>query len=220
MYNTTWPHLFWKIFVDFLTSTLLRAQNTTLLSKAWRRFFQILWPSQKTQTLILSVTSVKPEVLWFLNIAQIINALSTYQIFKFILVSSRLWGYYSRFFTIPLSDFSFFWEKLVKISVWYWLALFWSHLGQVRLEKWKSLFKCTLAVFQVNRTLASKSSCSVLFTKSRLPVIYQECFPTMAARASVVTLFFHGKWRNFFTQYLCTFLVEDGSKTYELCELE
>ena len=51
MYNTTWPHLFWKIFVDFLTSTLLRAQNTTLLSKVRRRFFQILWPSQKTQTL-------------------------------------------------------------------------------------------------------------------------------------------------------------------------
>jgi hypothetical protein len=29
----TCPHLFFKIFVDFLTSTLLRAQNTTLLSK-------------------------------------------------------------------------------------------------------------------------------------------------------------------------------------------
>ena len=51
MYNTTWPYLFWKIFIDFLTSTLLRAQNTTLLSKVRRRFFQILWPSQKTQTL-------------------------------------------------------------------------------------------------------------------------------------------------------------------------
>ena len=43
MYNTTWPHLFWKIFVDFLTSTV---------SKIRRRFFQILWPSQKTQTLL------------------------------------------------------------------------------------------------------------------------------------------------------------------------
>ena len=31
--------LFWKIFVDSLTSTLLRAQNTTLLSKVWQRFF-------------------------------------------------------------------------------------------------------------------------------------------------------------------------------------
>ena len=51
MYNTTWPHLFWKIFVDFLTSTLLRAQNTTLVSKVQRRSFQILWPSQKIQTL-------------------------------------------------------------------------------------------------------------------------------------------------------------------------
>ena len=30
---------------------LLRAQNTTLLSKVQQRFFQILWPSQKTQTL-------------------------------------------------------------------------------------------------------------------------------------------------------------------------
>ena len=44
-------HLFWKIFVGFLTSTLLRAQNTTLLSKVRQRFFHILWPSQKTQTL-------------------------------------------------------------------------------------------------------------------------------------------------------------------------
>ena len=34
-----------------MTSTLLRTQNTTLLSKVRRRFFQILWPSQKTQTL-------------------------------------------------------------------------------------------------------------------------------------------------------------------------
>ena len=51
MYNTTCPHLFWKIFVDFLTSTLLRAQNTALLSKVRQRFFQILWPSQITQTL-------------------------------------------------------------------------------------------------------------------------------------------------------------------------
>ena len=53
MYNTTCPHLLLKIFVDFLTSTLLRAQNTTLLSKVRRRFFfQILWPSQKIQTLL------------------------------------------------------------------------------------------------------------------------------------------------------------------------
>ena len=52
-------HLFWKIFVNFLTSTLLRAQNTTLLSKVRQRFFQILWPSQKTQTL----TDVKMK-LW------------------------------------------------------------------------------------------------------------------------------------------------------------
>ena len=48
MYNTTCPHLFLKIFVNFLTSTLLRLQNTTLLSKVRRRFFQIF---QKTQTL-------------------------------------------------------------------------------------------------------------------------------------------------------------------------
>ena len=38
MYNTTWPYLFLKIFY-FLTSTLLPAQNTTLLSKVQRRFF-------------------------------------------------------------------------------------------------------------------------------------------------------------------------------------
>ena len=50
MYNC--PHLFWKIFVDFLTSTLLRAQKTTLLSKVQHFFFQIMWPSQKTQTLM------------------------------------------------------------------------------------------------------------------------------------------------------------------------
>ena len=31
---------------------LLRAQNTTLLSKVGRRIFQILWPTQKTKTLI------------------------------------------------------------------------------------------------------------------------------------------------------------------------
>ena len=42
---------FKKIFVNFLTSTLLCAQNTMLLSKVQQRFFQILWPSQKTQTL-------------------------------------------------------------------------------------------------------------------------------------------------------------------------
>ena len=39
MYNTTCPHLFLKIFIDFLTSTLLREQNTTLLSKVRRIFF-------------------------------------------------------------------------------------------------------------------------------------------------------------------------------------
>ena len=39
-----------------MTSTLLRAQNTTLLSKVRRRFFQILWPSQKTQTLPSKLT--------------------------------------------------------------------------------------------------------------------------------------------------------------------
>ena len=46
-----------KIFVDFLTSTLLHAQNTTLLPKVRQRFFQILWPSQKTQTLRKSTYS-------------------------------------------------------------------------------------------------------------------------------------------------------------------
>ena len=35
-------NLFWKIFTDFLTSTLLRAQNTTFLSKVWQRFFSNL----------------------------------------------------------------------------------------------------------------------------------------------------------------------------------
>ena len=45
----TCPH-FW---------TLLRAQNTTLLSKVRRRFFQILWPSQKTQTLIYNLMQGK-----------------------------------------------------------------------------------------------------------------------------------------------------------------
>ena len=50
--RTTCPHFFLKVIVDFLTSMQLRAQNTTLLSKVRRRFFQILWPSQKTQTLI------------------------------------------------------------------------------------------------------------------------------------------------------------------------
>ena len=49
---------FKKIFGDFLTSTLLRAQNTTLLSKVRRRFFQILWPSQKTQTLKVNIVGL------------------------------------------------------------------------------------------------------------------------------------------------------------------
>ena len=40
------PHLFWKIFANFLTSALLYAQNTLLLSTVRQRFFQILWPSQ------------------------------------------------------------------------------------------------------------------------------------------------------------------------------
>ena len=31
--------MFLKIFVDFLTSTLFAAQNTTLLSQVWRRLF-------------------------------------------------------------------------------------------------------------------------------------------------------------------------------------
>ena len=39
MYNTSWPHFSWKIFVDFLTSTLLHTQNMTLLSKVRWRFF-------------------------------------------------------------------------------------------------------------------------------------------------------------------------------------
>ena len=33
LYNRTCPYFLKKIFVNFLTSTLLRAQNTTLLSK-------------------------------------------------------------------------------------------------------------------------------------------------------------------------------------------
>ena len=41
---------FEKLFVDFLTRVLLRAQNTMLLSKVQQIFLQILWPSQKTQT--------------------------------------------------------------------------------------------------------------------------------------------------------------------------
>ena len=40
-----------------MTSTLLRAQKTTLLSKVRRWFFQILWPSQKTQTLHKKILS-------------------------------------------------------------------------------------------------------------------------------------------------------------------
>jgi hypothetical protein len=36
-----------RLFDKYLF-TLLRAKNTTLLSKVRRRFFQILWPSQKT----------------------------------------------------------------------------------------------------------------------------------------------------------------------------
>ena len=47
MYNTICPHLFLKIFVDFLTSTLLPPQNKTLLLKVRRRFFQILWSFRK-----------------------------------------------------------------------------------------------------------------------------------------------------------------------------
>ena len=39
VYYTTCPHFKKKVFVDFLTSTLLRAQNMTLLSKVWWRFF-------------------------------------------------------------------------------------------------------------------------------------------------------------------------------------
>ena len=35
----TCPHFLKKILVNFLTSTLLRAQNTTLLSKVRQRFF-------------------------------------------------------------------------------------------------------------------------------------------------------------------------------------
>ena len=37
----------WQLFDNFAAC----AQNTTLILKVWRRFFQILWPSQKTQTL-------------------------------------------------------------------------------------------------------------------------------------------------------------------------
>ena len=53
LYNTTWPHLFLKYSSTFWqVCTLLRAQNTTLLSKVRRRFFQILWPSHNIWTLI------------------------------------------------------------------------------------------------------------------------------------------------------------------------
>ena len=36
---------------DTGTTLILLKQNTTLLSKVRQRFFQSLWPSQKTQTL-------------------------------------------------------------------------------------------------------------------------------------------------------------------------
>ena len=50
LYDTTCPKFVEKISADFGTSTLLRAQNTMLLSKVRR----MLWPSQKTQTLKLA----------------------------------------------------------------------------------------------------------------------------------------------------------------------
>ena len=53
MYNTTWPHFFWKIFIDFLTSTLLQQRTRCSSQKYDEDFFQILWPSQNTQILQL-----------------------------------------------------------------------------------------------------------------------------------------------------------------------
>ena len=44
---------------------VLRAQNTTLLSKVRRRFFQILWPSQKTQNLTHSFTNSNKHIRIF-----------------------------------------------------------------------------------------------------------------------------------------------------------
>ena len=46
-------HIFEKTFINFLTSTLLRAQNTTLLSKVRQIFFQILWPENPNFTKLI-----------------------------------------------------------------------------------------------------------------------------------------------------------------------
>ena len=76
MYNTTWPHLFWKIFVAFLTSTLLRTQNTTLLSKVLRRFFSNFVAFSENPKfnfyLLWSSTSVlmwDMPLIWFLRLS-------------------------------------------------------------------------------------------------------------------------------------------------------
>ena len=89
MYNTTWPHLFWKIFVNFLTSTLLRVQNTTLLSKVRRRFFSNF-----------VAFSENPNFIYIRNSRQLILTLYTNKLYqlkpllqshtKFVLSSTKL----------------------------------------------------------------------------------------------------------------------------------
>ena len=63
MYNTTWPHLFWKIFVDFLTSTLMHRQNTMLLSKERRRFFSNFVAFSENSNFIIKTLLVKKNIL-------------------------------------------------------------------------------------------------------------------------------------------------------------
>ena len=105
----TCPHLFWKIFVNFLTSTLFCAKNTTLLSKAWQRFVQILWPSQKIQTLTIifgdlsqreKISEIKPPLIQWLFNAQV-----SYLFFRHSLICLFFHVFSSFFHIWKISEF-------------------------------------------------------------------------------------------------------------------
>ena len=132
MYNTTCPHLFRKFFINFLTSTLLRTQNMKLLSKVRRRFFQILWPSQKTQTLLAILVFFMlfiKDISWF-------NSTSNFENVKNVIPLDLfdLWSYLkqkewkiSTLFALFFCFHRFLWRFKVRkydfVTFIYWLEV-------------------------------------------------------------------------------------------------
>jgi len=86
--NTTCPHLFLKIFVNFLTSMLLCAQNTTLLSKVQRRFFSNFVAFSENPNFPIGLTSARIEMICMNKKHLYSNYIQTY--FSYVLGSSSI----------------------------------------------------------------------------------------------------------------------------------